>query len=118
MTYIIEHPLGGQFEIAEYNFPNKMNWREAKIACKELGEGWRLPKKAVNLEYHLDLYEMETIHEFLFQKNLGNLPEGGYWSEMIYNPKSAWCFNMQNQPAWSMPSKNELYYVRAVRRLF
>jgi hypothetical protein len=32
-------------EIAEKDFPEKMNWKDAKKACEKLGEGWRLPTK-------------------------------------------------------------------------
>jgi uncharacterized protein (TIGR02145 family) len=29
--------------VAEFDFPNEMNLNEASIACKNLGQGWRLP---------------------------------------------------------------------------
>jgi hypothetical protein len=31
--------------IAEFDFPNRMRWNDAKLACANLGEGWRLPTK-------------------------------------------------------------------------
>jgi hypothetical protein len=115
-TFVIEHPItGGTLEIAERNFPNKMTWNEAKIACKELGEGWRLPQKALNQEYSLDLCEMEEISQQLFQKGIGNLPEGEYWSETRFDSKLAWCFNMKNESNWTKKSKDKLMLVRAVR---
>ena len=33
----------GNLEVAQNDFPNQMNWSEAKRACIELGSGWRLP---------------------------------------------------------------------------
>ena len=30
-------------EVAEKDFPQKMNWKDAKKACEALGRGWRLP---------------------------------------------------------------------------
>jgi len=32
-------------EIAEFGFPDEMEWVEAKKICQTLGEGWRLPTK-------------------------------------------------------------------------
>jgi len=33
----------GGLEIAQFDFPNLMTLKEAKIACSKLGNGWRLP---------------------------------------------------------------------------
>ncbi len=33
------------FELAENDFPDKLNHYEAEIVCGELGERWRLPTK-------------------------------------------------------------------------
>lgn len=32
-----------KFEIAQFDFPSRMTWEEAREACVTLGEGWRLP---------------------------------------------------------------------------
>jgi hypothetical protein len=32
-------------EVAQYDFPEEMNWDDANKACNELGKGWRLPTK-------------------------------------------------------------------------
>ena len=43
---IIGKPIKiGNLEIAQYDFPEKMNWHDAKKACETLGDGWRLPTK-------------------------------------------------------------------------
>mgnify|MGYP006195566053 CR=1 FL=1 len=40
----------GGFTFTPYNstndFPNTMGWSDAKKACSNLGEGWRLPTKS------------------------------------------------------------------------
>jgi hypothetical protein len=35
----------GDFQVAENDFPIKMNWKDANIECAKLGNGWRLPNK-------------------------------------------------------------------------
>jgi hypothetical protein len=43
-------------EVAQFDFSDKMNWTDAKAACEELGNGWRLPSKdELNI-----LYETRT----------------------------------------------------------
>ena len=31
------------YEVAQFDFPQKMTWTKAKKACSALGLGWRLP---------------------------------------------------------------------------
>ena len=38
-------PIQYTLQIAQTDFPNQMNWEDAKKACEALGEGWRLPSK-------------------------------------------------------------------------
>lgn len=33
----------GNLLVAENDFPDAMNWDDAKKACRALGKGWRLP---------------------------------------------------------------------------
>ena len=35
----------GNFIIAEFDFSEKLNWKDANSACMGLGSGWRLPSK-------------------------------------------------------------------------
>jgi hypothetical protein len=35
----------GILEIAQHDFPIKMNWNDATKACSELGENWRVPTR-------------------------------------------------------------------------
>ena len=50
---IIGKPINiGNLQIAQYDFPNDMNWYDARKACAALGKGWRLPTKAeLNILY-------------------------------------------------------------------
>lgn len=45
-----------------------MNWHEAKIACKNLGKGWRLPTKD----------ELNMLYKN--KKEIGSFVNGIYWS--------------------------------------
>ena len=43
---IIGKPIKiGSIEVAQNNFPEYMSWYDAKKACTDLGNGWRLPTK-------------------------------------------------------------------------
>lgn len=46
LNKIIGNPIKIEnFEVAQFDFSDKMNWSDAKAACEELGNGWRLPSK-------------------------------------------------------------------------
>ena len=56
---IIGKPIRiGNLFVAEYNFPEEMDWINAKKACESLGNGWRLPTKK-------ELILMEENHDKL-----------------------------------------------------
>ena len=62
---IIGKPIKiGNIEIAQYDFPDRMNWNDAKKACARLGAGWRLPTKD----------ELNLLYE-----NKGQIGHLGYW---------------------------------------
>ena len=68
-------------EIAQYNFPEKMNWHEANKACKELGHGWVLPtKKRLNILFK----NKDKIGGFMYVT---------YWSSTQYGFDRARCQN-------------------------
>jgi hypothetical protein len=56
--------FGSNLEIAQYDFPIKMNWEDANKACKALGDRWRLP----------------TVPELLAMGSKGYTPNTMYWS--------------------------------------
>ena len=68
----------GNLEIADNDFPVRMSWFDAKLACSELGEGWRLP----------------TMDEFDFiYRNTNQIGGGGFWSGPNLQD-SYWCSNV------------------------
>ena len=82
----------------------QMTWNEAKEACVNLGDGWRLPTKdELNL-----IYENKDV--------VGGFANSAYWSSTEYGSYTAWYhdFRNGNQPNYY---KNFTYCVRAVRAL-
>ena len=79
-----------------------MNWHEAKIACKKLGTGWRLPTKD----------ELDMLYEN--REEIGGFANNGYWSSTEYDYNYAWNFYFYDGNAY-YTNKNSTYYVRAVR---
>jgi len=79
-----------------------MNWHEAKIACKKLGLGWRLPTKD----------ELNMLYEN--KEEIGGFANVNYWSSTEYGNASAWkqSFGSGFQ---NFNFKASLNYVRAVR---
>ena len=83
----------------------KMNWEDAKKACADLGDGWRLPTKdELNVLYQ----NMDKIGGFTT-----NYP-CYYWSSTEYDNNYAWrqMFSNGFQVDYFKYSN---YYVRAVR---
>ena len=56
------------YEIAQFDFPNEMNWDDANKACKSLGKGWRLPTKN----------ELRVLYKL--RKRIGGFKGRIYWS--------------------------------------
>jgi hypothetical protein len=96
----------GNIEVAQYDFPERMNWEDSKAACEKLGQGWRLPSID---ELDFVYTNRVVIGEFAI------IPI--YWSSTDYrNPKYAWRQNFKNGLK-SPYSKNKYkkLNVRAVR---
>jgi hypothetical protein len=76
---IIGKPIKiGNIEVAQYDFPKKMNWEDAKIFCTNLGKGWRLPtKEELNI-----LYQNKSA--------IGGFAEIFYWSSTEDDAANAW----------------------------
>ena len=70
MLKIKNTTTGEEFEVAEKNLSTQMTWDEAKRACSELGNGWRLPTKE----------ELKEIYTQLHKKGRGKFKDAGYWS--------------------------------------
>ena len=80
----------------------KMKWEDAKKACTDLGDGWRLPTR------------LELLLMYNNQDELGGFADNGYWSSTETSYDFAWLqyFNFGFQYNFS---KGINYYVRAVR---
>ena len=99
--------LIGKLEIMSKDL-GRMTWFEAKEACDDLGEGWRLPTlKELNIMYKNN----EKIPGLLDQKVKAAI-DGGYdieyWSS-DEGGKGAWCKNIAN-----CMNGNEHYIGKAV----
>jgi hypothetical protein len=93
-------------EIAQFDFPDEMNWVDSKKVCESLGEGWRLPTLD---ELHLIYENMDKIE---------GLTHSTYWSStdatILFD---AWCHNFINgQQSTTIFNKyKDQFGVRAVR---
>ena len=96
----------GNIEIAQFDFPEEMNWVDSRKSCEALGEGWRLPTKE----------EMEEIYEK--KDKVEGFTHSTYWSSteatILFD---AWCHNfISGQQSTTIFNKyNEHFGVRAVR---
>lgn len=103
----------GNLEIAQFDFPNLLDWNEAINACTELGDGWRLPSKD------------ELIIMYKNKNKIGGFAENSYWTlskdDGNYDmqdeaEKSAYSLNMPN--GITTPQyKCYVFYARAIRSL-
>ena len=80
----------------------KHNWKDAKKACENLGDGWRLPTRE---ELHLMWINRESI---------GSFAAFYYWSSSEGSYSNAWG-QLFNDGDHYLSYKNYAYYVRAVR---
>ena len=97
---IFNHPAMS-FEVYPTDL-GEMKWDEAKKACADLGDGWRLPTK------------IELIVMYQNQDELGGFANGYYWSSTESDDGDAWKQDFSNGSQFD-GSKNLYLYVRAVR---
>jgi hypothetical protein len=102
---IIGKPIKiGNLLVAQNDFPNVMNWNDAKLACQNLGKGWRLPSKT----------ELNILYKN--RKKIGGFMYLYYWSSTKIDNYDAWVqffdFGAQNNYG-----KEATTNVRAVRSL-
>ncbi len=93
--------------VARKDFPKLLTWDEAKKACSDLGEDWRLPTKE-------ELYEI-----YLMQDEIGGFHlNGAYWSSTYFESDFTSYWYQYISLGDQYPSdKDEKYYVRAVRTI-
>ena len=100
---IIGNPIKIEnLEVAQYDFIEEMNWKDAKAACAKLGKGWRLPTKD----------ELNVL--YIYKDKIGGFASNYYWSSTEDNNDTAWreAFGFGFQ---GYDGKNYKYNVRAVR---
>ena len=89
-------------KIAQYDFPEKLNWDDANKECNALGDGWRLPTED----------ELNFINKN--KDKIGNFSNSHYRSNTVMV-----CFNFWHTISIPLPSslndKESKYNVRALR---
>ena len=104
----------GKLEIAQFDFPAKMIWKDAAAACTALGKGWRLPTKP----------ELQLI--YLNRAKIGGFAKDYYWSSSTseyydssgsYFLKNMWFQNFDNGVSYDGDSDGYAFHVRAVKTI-
>ena len=80
----------------------KMDWLEAKQACVDLGDGWRLPTKD----------ELNILYEN--KDEIGGFANYSYWSSTGYGNGDAWGQDFSKGGQYNGGRRGYLY-VRSVR---
>jgi hypothetical protein len=97
----------GNLLVAENDFPEEMNWDDAKEACRALGKSWRLPSKTeLNILY-------KNRKKIGAHTTLDALDS--YWSSTEFKLNFAWGQWFSNGLQSEYFSKSTRYSVRAVR---
>jgi len=104
---IIGDPIKvGNLLVAQNDFPNKINRKDAKKACASLGPGWRLPTKD----------ELNMLDQN--KHKISGFASDGYWSSSgEFGPVSYWHQNFVFGLVLSFFKGNryDTSFVRAVR---
>ena len=91
-------------EVAQYDFPESMNWYDAKEVCAKLGKGYRLPTKD----------ELEVMYKN--KDRVGGFVNKIYWSSTEYKNVYAWGHHFINGfQGGHFFKDDEFNKVRAVR---
>ena len=106
-------------EVAQFDFPDSMDWDDAKDACDALGDGWRLPTKD---EWKIIYQNKNEIGGFdLKQLYPVGTAYGVYWSSTEDNSgdspdtDDAWLQDFRWGGSLTKSGKDNTFYVRAVR---
>jgi hypothetical protein len=96
-------PIQYSLQVAQFDFPNQMNWLDAKKACEALGEGWRLPTK-------------DELNSMYVNKNtIGGFSTNSYWSS---SEMGNFVWNQYFNFGGREPDRRtNMNYVRAVKPL-
>ncbi len=90
--------------VAQNDFPNQMNWLDAKKACASLGPGWRLPTKD----------ELNKLYQSK-DKIGGFFDHDFYWSSTEDGAGVTWCQQFSSGEQISLGTRPNDYHVRAVK---
>lgn len=117
--YITRRPyLVDSFLVSRWDLPSRLTYTQAKAACEELGEGWRLPTQAEWIK----ICENKEIRGFSSQTQLVNDmvyyedTRMWYWTGEEWGADLAWIFCKDNREM-ALTQKKEYLYTRAVRKL-
>lgn len=100
---IVGKPIKIEYlEVAEFDFPEKMSWIDAKSKCENLGEGWKLPNRE----------ELNIL--FQNKDEIGGFEGDSYWSSSVLFKNSVYFQNF-NDGEFDYNNKSEEHAVRAVR---
>ena len=103
-TEILGNPIRiGKLEVAQFDFPQKMNWSDARKACAKLGDGWSLPT----------IMELRLLYQN--QVKIGGFSNSYYWSSTETGVENAWRHNFGFWMSVFIADKGNKYFVRAVR---
>ena len=103
-TEILGNPIRiGKLEVAQFDFPQKMNWSDARKACAKLGDGWSLPT----------IMELRLLYQN--QVKIGGFSNSYYWSSTETGVENAWRHNFGFGMSGFIADKGNKYFVRAVR---
>lgn len=98
--------------VAQKDFPDEMEWDEAKKSCETLGSGWRLPTKA----------ELRILYKNRYK--IGGFRNTFYWSSSeTYSysgqnyARDAWYIIIDNG-TYMNGTKEQLNHARAVKSSF
>ena len=80
----------------------QMSWKDAKKACSDLGDGWRLPTRV----------ELDLLYQH--KENIGGFDNYEYWSSESTDQNSAWIQYFGNGYQYTNDGA-EIPYVRVVR---
>lgn len=107
ITIIGKSKFVGELEIAEFDFPEKLSFDEAKKKCELLGKGWRLPTKN----------ELDILYQN--KDNIGGFYKGNtYWSCTKFDNSRRFAQHfLDGMQGITKTDKISLFYVRAVRTL-
>ena len=96
--------LNSNLEVAQYDFPEKLNWNDAVKFCTDLGDNWKLP----------DEDELNILYQNKDQ--IGSFKEEYYWSSRVSEIFEAIVQDFEygdNAPF----QKTANHFVRAVRKI-